>query len=104
MVVRALHRVGATTTRVNERHDIVMARAEGMENDPNEPLARKISGSAFKLTRHRALHHGTCLLDSAGICGHLRVGISRPRGLRVFRLRLEMCPLRLPIRSFLCRG
>jgi lipoate-protein ligase A len=67
MVVRALHRVGATTTRVNERHDIVMARAEGMENDPNEPLARKISGSAFKLTRHRALHHGTCLLDSPNI-------------------------------------
>ncbi|KAJ5294846.1 hypothetical protein PENANT_c014G00608 [Penicillium antarcticum] len=67
MVVRALHRVGATNTRVNERHDIVMARAEGMENDSNEPLARKISGSAFKLTRHRALHHGTCLLDSPNI-------------------------------------
>jgi lipoate-protein ligase A len=67
MVVRALHRVGATNTRVNERHDIVMARAEGMENDPNEPLTRKISGSAFKLTRHRALHHGTCLLDSPNI-------------------------------------
>jgi lipoate-protein ligase A len=67
MVVRALHRVGATNTRVNGRHDIVMARAEGMENDPNEPLARKISGSAFKLTRHRALHHGTCLLDSPNI-------------------------------------
>jgi lipoate-protein ligase A len=67
MVVRALHRVGAINTRVNGRHDIVMARAEGMENDPNEPLARKISGSAFKLTRHRALHHGTCLLDSPNI-------------------------------------
>jgi lipoate-protein ligase A len=44
-----------------------MARAEGMENDPNEPLSRKISGSAFKLTRLRALHHGTCLLDSPNI-------------------------------------
>ncbi|KAJ5582817.1 hypothetical protein N7535_001437 [Penicillium sp. DV-2018c] len=67
MVVRALHQVGATNTRVNERHDIVMARPEGMENDSDEPLTRKISGSAFKLTRHRALHHGTCLLDSPNI-------------------------------------
>ncbi|KAJ5748124.1 uncharacterized protein N7511_009820 [Penicillium nucicola] len=67
MMVRALHRVGAINTRVNERHDIVMARPEAMENDPNEPLARKVSGSAFKLTRHRALHHGTCLLDSPNI-------------------------------------
>jgi lipoate-protein ligase A len=67
MVVRALHQVGATNTSVNERHDIVMARAEGMENDPKEPLTRKVSGSAFKLTRFRALHHGTCLLDSPNI-------------------------------------
>ncbi|KAJ5468601.1 hypothetical protein N7475_006353 [Penicillium sp. IBT 31633x] len=67
MVVRALHQVGATNTSVNERHDIVMARPEALKNDSNEPLARKISGSAFKLTRHRALHHGTCLLDSPNI-------------------------------------
>jgi lipoate-protein ligase A len=67
MVVRALHQVGATNTSVNERHDIVMARAEEMQNDPKEPLTRKVSGSAFKLTRHRALHHGTCLLDSPNI-------------------------------------
>ncbi|GCB22249.1 putative lipoate-protein ligase A [Aspergillus awamori] len=61
MVVRALHRVGATTTSVNDRHDIVMSLDEGQ----SQP--RKISGSAFKLTRHRALHHGTCLLDSPNI-------------------------------------
>lgn len=65
MVVRALHGVGAINTSVNERHDIVMARSEF--DGPDEPLTRKISGSAFKLTRHRALHHGTCLLDSPNI-------------------------------------
>lgn len=65
MVVRALHRVGAMNTSVNERHDIVMTRSEGSPSD--EPPTRKVSGSAFKLTRHRALHHGTCLLDSPNI-------------------------------------
>ncbi|KAL4975719.1 hypothetical protein BDW66DRAFT_151649 [Aspergillus desertorum] len=59
MMVRALHRVGAVNTSVNERHDIVMSTSEGQP--------RKISGSAFKLTRFRALHHGTCLLDSPNI-------------------------------------
>ncbi|KAL4781883.1 hypothetical protein BJX76DRAFT_334135 [Aspergillus varians] len=57
MMVRALHRVGAVNTSVNDRHDIVMST--------DQP--RKISGSAFKLTRFRALHHGTCLLDSPNI-------------------------------------
>ncbi|KAJ5477176.1 hypothetical protein N7539_007320 [Penicillium diatomitis] len=66
MVVRALHRVGAVNTSVNERHDIVMkSPATGPASD--EPKFRKVSGSAFKLTRHRALHHGTCLLDSPNI-------------------------------------
>ncbi|KAJ5123352.1 hypothetical protein N7448_009449 [Penicillium atrosanguineum] len=66
MVVRALHRVGAVNTSVNERHDIVMT-PEATNTDVNEPPTRKVSGSAFKLTRHRALHHGTCLLDSPNI-------------------------------------
>ncbi|KAL4797308.1 hypothetical protein BDV19DRAFT_51927 [Aspergillus venezuelensis] len=57
MMVRALHRVGAVNTSVNDRHDIVM----------QTDIPRKISGSAFKLTRFRALHHGTCLLDSPNI-------------------------------------
>ncbi|RDW60350.1 putative lipoate--protein ligase [Aspergillus mulundensis] len=59
MMVRALHRVGAINTSVNDRHDIVIST---LEDQP-----RKISGSAFKLTRFRALHHGTCLLDSPNI-------------------------------------
>lgn len=70
MVVRALHRLGRPNTRVNGRHDIVM-------DVPAEPESRtfKVSGSAFKLTRLRSLHHGTCLLRSpnlAGISGLLR--------------------------------
>ncbi|KAJ5818380.1 Biotin/lipoate A/B protein ligase [Penicillium riverlandense] len=66
MVVHALHRLGATNTSVNERHDIVMTPDDAAK-DPREPPSRKVSGSAFKLTRHRALHHGTCLLDSPNI-------------------------------------
>ncbi|KAJ5736773.1 uncharacterized protein N7483_001898 [Penicillium malachiteum] len=67
MVVRALHRIGATNTSVNDRHDIVMTPTEPVQADKEEPPFRKVSGSAFKLTRHRALHHGTCLLDSPNI-------------------------------------
>lgn len=72
MMVRALHLVGATDTCVNERHDIVMSLPERhthpKPNGPAQtPQPRKISGSAFKLTRDRALHHGTCLLDSPNI-------------------------------------
>lgn len=79
MVVRALQRIGAINTSVNERHDIVLRQdvdaakrqsaAAGVEDPPQEasPRALKVSGSAFKLTRHRALHHGTCLLDSPNI-------------------------------------
>ncbi|OCT52176.1 hypothetical protein CLCR_08411 [Cladophialophora carrionii] len=43
--------------RVNERNDIVMQR-------PNEAEWLKVSGSAYKLTRGRALHHGTLLYSS----------------------------------------
>jgi len=81
MVVRALHRAGAINTSVNERHDIVITPDEDMRKDPNEPPARKISGSAFKLTRHRALHHGTCLLDSPNIHDLGRFLRSPARGL-----------------------
>ncbi|KAF1991091.1 hypothetical protein K402DRAFT_409938 [Aulographum hederae CBS 113979] len=89
MVVRALRNLGVERARVNERHDIVMdqgaarlgksvdeddmhvtpfTRSEGdgqSEGDGGRPL--KISGSAYKLTRHRALHHGTCLLSSPNL-------------------------------------
>lgn len=79
MVARALHRIGAVNTSVNERHDIVLTQdpeeaarqrvTSGIEDPPLEVGARalKVSGSAFKLTRFRALHHGTCLLDSPNI-------------------------------------
>ncbi|KAI9852859.1 MAG: Biotin/lipoate A/B protein ligase [Thelocarpon superellum] len=59
MVVRALRRQGVHETRVNERHDIVMDPPPGSSSGPV-----KVSGSAYKLTRQRALHHGTCLLSS----------------------------------------
>lgn len=69
MVVSALHRIGATNTSVNDRHDIVMTLSrEALGANAQEPdTPRKISGSAFKLTKNRALHHGTCLLDSPNI-------------------------------------
>lgn len=69
MVVRALATLGRPNTRVNERHDIVM-------DVPGDAIGTfKISGSAYKLTRLRSLHHGTCLLRSpnlSNISGMLR--------------------------------
>ncbi|TQS38063.1 hypothetical protein Golomagni_01437 [Golovinomyces magnicellulatus] len=61
MVVQALKQLGVPKVRVNERHDIVIDRSE-----QNKTLEKpyKISGSAYKLTRSRSLHHGTCLLSS----------------------------------------
>jgi lipoate-protein ligase A len=64
MVVRALHKLGVERARVNERHDIVMDRIGTAHQDPR-PL--KVSGSAYKLTRLRSLHHGTCLLSSPNL-------------------------------------
>lgn len=61
MVVRALHKLGVTTAVVNARHDIVLQKT-----DPNTPT-RKVSGSAYKVTRERSLHHGTCLLSSPNL-------------------------------------
>lgn len=81
MVVRALRMCGVDRARVNERHDIVLDQGErAAESDPDDthitpytdstPNARrplKVSGSAYKLTRGRALHHGTCLLSSPNL-------------------------------------
>ena len=61
MVVRALHRLGVKSAQVNDRHDIVI-HGEEPEKGPGNIF--KVSGSAYKLTRKRALHHGTCLLSS----------------------------------------
>ena len=65
MVVRALqglHKI-PHGVRVNERHDIVLD-VSSTNTPPNEIKTFKISGSAYKLTRTRSLHHGTCLLSS----------------------------------------
>nr|OQO26617.1 hypothetical protein B0A51_06679 [Rachicladosporium sp. CCFEE 5018] len=78
MVVRALRSLGVARARVNERHDIVLDQGQqSAAVDPDDthvtpftskditPL--KVSGSAYKLTRGRALHHGTCLLTSPNL-------------------------------------
>lgn len=83
MVVRAIRKLNPRA-RVNERHDIVLDPGELLPDardhpDPEDthrtafafgdgPLApRKVSGSAYKLSRLRALHHGTCLFNSPNI-------------------------------------
>ena len=53
-----------SNVRVNERHDIVMDASKHLDRE-NGTL--KISGSAFKLTRDRALHHGTLLFGSPNL-------------------------------------
>lgn len=81
MVVRALRSRGVERARVNARHDIVLDQgersSEAITDDTHstpytihgETIARplKVSGSAYKLTRGRALHHGTCLLSSPNL-------------------------------------
>lgn len=80
MVVQAIRKANPRA-RVNERHDVVIDQggilAEGNRPRPNDmhrtayasggvaPL--KVSGSAYKLTRQRSLHHGTCLLASPNL-------------------------------------
>ena len=75
MVARALQRLGVASARVNERHDIVIGTG-GTADDG----AYKISGSAYKLTSRRAMHHGTCLLgaDLAAVSGLLRAPPAAP--------------------------
>ena len=84
MVTKAIRQVNRRA-RVNERHDIVLDQGSVLEekdwpditdmhrtvfrhNDQNNPPL-KVSGSAYKLTRQRSLHHGTCLLASADLPG-----------------------------------
>lgn len=81
MVVRALRSRGMARSRVNARHDIVLDQgAKGVDTNPEDthstpyeatdfdtPRPLKVSGSAYKLTRNRALHHGTCLLSSPNL-------------------------------------
>ncbi|KAI7544015.1 hypothetical protein KC331_g7055 [Hortaea werneckii] len=80
MVVRALRSCDVDRSRVNERHDIVLdqgartikAASDDTHSTPymsgtGDPRPLKVSGSAYKLTRQRALHHGTCLLSSPNL-------------------------------------
>lgn len=80
MVVRALRKQGIERARVNERHDIVLDQGhERRPSDPEDthrtpytvdegiPRPLKVSGSAYKLTRQRALHHATTLLESPNL-------------------------------------
>ncbi|KAF3007866.1 Biotin/lipoate A/B protein ligase [Curvularia kusanoi] len=80
MVVRALRKQGIERARVNERHDIVLDQGhERRPCDPEDthrtpytvdegtPKPLKVSGSAYKLTRQRALHHATTLLESPNL-------------------------------------
>jgi len=64
MVQRALARAGVAEAHVNARHDVVVRRG-------GAPL--KVSGSAFKLARGRAMHHGTALLGSPHLASIARL-------------------------------
>lgn len=81
MVTRVLRRDNPRA-RVNERHDIVLDQGSLQEDGQPNPMDMhrtrhhhedtshpplKVSGSAYKLTRQRSLHHGTCLLASPNI-------------------------------------
>ncbi|KAI2631599.1 hypothetical protein GGS21DRAFT_151087 [Xylaria nigripes] len=70
MVVRALQGLKKIPhgVRVNERHDIVLDVTDpGKQSVNGDVKTYKISGSAYKLTRNRSLHHGTCLLSSPSL-------------------------------------
>ena len=81
MVATALRSIGVSRARVNRRHDIVLdseVEDESIRSSspvgshlPAKDIERarlpKISGSAYKLTRGRCLHHGTCLLSSPNL-------------------------------------
>ena len=82
MVVRAIRQIDPRA-RVNDRHDIVLDQGEfsqGNNRKDHDHLhgtvyvptssvspALKVSGSAYKLTRNRSLHHGTCLIQSPNL-------------------------------------
>ena len=90
MVARAIRRFSGRA-RVNERHDIVLDSRNPLDHlqqlqysnlkDIKAPddRALKVSGSAYKLTRQRSLHHGTCLLSSPNLESISRILHSPPR-------------------------
>ena len=83
MVARAIRKFNPRA-RVNERHDIVLDQGNVRDDSTDgttegrtgfelygealaERPALKISGSAFRQTRGRAMHHGTCLVCSKNL-------------------------------------
>ncbi|KAL9103056.1 MAG: hypothetical protein Q9163_001854 [Psora crenata] len=78
MVTRAIRQF-TERARVNERHDIVLDCGRPIDADGELDTSDmhktafendrflKVSGSAYKVTRQRSLHHGTCLLSSPSI-------------------------------------
>lgn len=95
--MQALKKLGLDKVRVNERHDIVYDKTidvvagsveeqagEGKEGDLIEKTF-KVSGSAYKLTRLRSLHHGTLLAWSENINAFGRYLRSPAKGLIIAR-------------------
>ena len=83
MVTRAIRKFNPRA-RVNERHDIVLDQGSlrhDLGNEASEEVSGyevgndellkhpplKVSGSAFRQTKGRALHHGTCLVYSKNL-------------------------------------
>lgn len=105
MVVRALRGLGVGTARVNERHDIVLDRESHGDGQAPPAGTFKISGSAYKLTRLRSLHHGTCLLNSPNLAdiGRLLRSPAEPfvkaRGVESVRSRI--CNVGVPAEDFM---
>jgi lipoate---protein ligase len=64
LIVQALHGIGIDQAKVNNRHDIVVVEQLGSRNDTSNISTKKVSGSAYKISRQRALHHGTALLNA----------------------------------------
>jgi lipoate---protein ligase len=82
MVVRALRSLGVERSRVGARYDVLLDQGPVSDTSVSPKDAHKtpftdakqsgvpplkVSGSAYKLTRTRALHHGTCLLSSPNL-------------------------------------
>lgn len=83
MVVQALRKLGIYRARVNERHDIVLDLGKATEkldnlrdlhdtpyrDEKGKVHSLKVSGSAFRIAKGRALHHGTALCGSGNLEG-----------------------------------
>ena len=80
MVVRALRTLGIDRARVNQRHDVVLDRGHKVNSFDTQDTHStaytggtpalppvKVSGSAYKIARNRALHHGTALVGSKNL-------------------------------------